>query len=171
MVRSLLTVLSIALVTGCASTGTKPYQPTSPTEKEAFSIADKTISMEDVRANFNAYKRDSEIAWAGIIKKVQFAEKERSVQVGFVIEHHDFDWTKHSSGPEFQLSKESSGTFLAGWVVQKPTRISYLKQLAKPGDMIIVYGKPHRIKGSTIHIIASAIHPIPAKEFTLIDTP
>jgi len=111
--------------------------------------------------------REQEVAWAGVIEDVQYRETERTVQVAFRVDHRSFDWKNHGGSRPYQLSKKGDGVFMAGWVVQKPTRISFLKTLSRPGDMIIVYGTPYRMKKGIIQLSASAIRPISEKDYSI----
>lgn len=164
---SLLVLLALA---GCASTGSQNYKPYKSREKQAFERADRSISFTEVKTSFQSYV-GTEIAWAGIIDDIQFKETERTIQVAFDIEQHGFDWKKHRGGEPYRLSSESAGRIKAGWVVDKPARISYLKTLAKPGYMILVYGKPWKRSGDEIQLAATAVRPIHPGDFEVLPVP
>jgi hypothetical protein len=153
---------------GCASVEQGAYRPVKSKEKQAFARADRGVAPADVKKNFRALE-NTEVAWAGIIKDVQFNETERTFQVAFEVEHRGFDWKDHGGGAPFRLSSEGDGLFRAGWVVDKPTRISYLKMLAGPGDMLIVYGKPYRMKDWVIQLAATAIRPVRDSDFIVVE--
>ena len=159
-----LVFLSVLLSFGCASVKESAYKPYKTREKKAFSRADRAVEIIDVQTNFQAYV-GTEVAWAGIIEDIQFKETERTIQVAFSVEHREFDWVDHGGGVPYQLSAEGQGGFKAGWVVDKPARISYLKALAKPGYMIVIYGKPYRMENGVVQLAATAVRPIKAGEF------
>ena len=163
-----LVLLGLLSLVGCASVEQGSYRPVKGKEKQAFARADRDVSPADVRKDFQALE-NTEVAWAGIIKDVQFNETERTIQVAFQIEHRGFDWKNHGGGKPFRLSAEGDGLFRAGWVVDKPTRISYLKMLAAPGDMLIVYGKPYRMKDWVIQLSATAIRPVRAGDYSVAE--
>jgi hypothetical protein len=158
---------SLLLLVGCSTVRDKAYRPGVGAEKKAFSFAQLDISPDDVRQNFHELER-KEVAWAGVISEIDYKQKEDAVLVAFLIKHRDFDWTDHGGKVPYRLSATGSGDFAAGWSVKMPTKISYLKTLAKPGDMIIVYGKPYRMKSGVIQIAATAVRPIPADEFQVL---
>lgn len=163
----LIAVLFCLVLVGCASVGTNDYKPYKNREKEAYSRADRSVTFSDVRTNFMNYV-DTEVAWAGIINDIQFKETERTIQVAFDIDYHTFDWKDHGGGEPYKLPEASEGQFKAGWTVDKPARISYLKTLAKPGYMIIVYGKPWRRVEDTIQLAATAVRPIKAGDYEIV---
>lgn len=153
-------LLGLLVLAGCASkTGFTAYKPYKDRERRAFERADFSAAFADVQTNFQRYA-ETEVAWAGIIRRVRFHETERTIQAAFEIEQRGFDWKKYSAGEPYQLSAVSAGTIKAGWTVDKPSRISYLKSLAKPGCMIVVYGKPWQCAGDEIQLAASAVRPI-----------
>ncbi|VGO15519.1 hypothetical protein PDESU_04102 [Pontiella desulfatans] len=160
--------MALLLLAGCASVREQAYQPHKSAEKKAFARVDRTIGPDAVRANYVALA-ETELAWAGIIKDVQYNETERTFQVAFEIEYHDFDWVDHGGGQPFRLSAEGGGIFTAGWYASKPTRISYLKLLAAPGDMIIVYGKPFSMANGVIQLAATAIRPVKQGGFSFLE--
>ncbi|MDF7825036.1 hypothetical protein P4B35_13520 [Pontiellaceae bacterium B12227] len=163
MFRSLV-LLSVLLVFGCASVQEGAYEPYKSREKKAFARADRSVEIIDVQTNFYAYV-ETEVAWAGLIEDIQFKETERTIQVAFSIEHRAFDWLDHGGAMPYQLSAEGQGSFRAGWTVDKPARISHLKTLAKPGYMIVIYGKPYRMEGGVIQLAATAVRPIKNTQF------
>ncbi len=152
-------LLLCAVLTGCASVSTQSYRPYKNREKKAYARADRSIPFDEVKTNFQAYA-ETEVAWAGIIDDIQFKENERTIQVAFDVDHRTFDWMDHGGGSRYRLSAESAGRIKVGWTVDKPARISYLKTLAKPGYMIIVYGKPWRQGDGAIQLAATAVRPI-----------
>ena len=158
----------LLLVAGCASTKNGEYRPAKSREKEAFAVADRTVSPNDVRAGFRGLEA-TEVAWAGIITDVQFEEKERKYQVAFEVEHRPFDWQNHGGSQPFHLGSKGEGAFVAGWYANKPTSIWRLRQLADVGDMIIVYGKPYRMRDGVIQLAATAIRPIKAEDFEVAE--
>jgi len=160
---------AILFLVGCATVEKGAYPPKSSKEKKAFAQASREIQPKDVRADFHAAEK-SVMAWAGVIKDIQYKETERTVQVAFKVDHRNFDWKDHGGSTPYQLSAEGDGIFLAGWTVQKPTRISYLKTLSKPGDMLIVYGTPYRMTGgSLIQLKASAIRSIHEGNYRVVE--
>ena len=69
---------------------------------------------------------------------------------------------------ERRLGAESEGLFAAGWKVEKPTRISYLKSLAKEGDMLVAYGTPYRMRSGVIQLNTSSVRPISADDYSIV---
>ncbi|MDZ8119788.1 hypothetical protein [Pontiella agarivorans] len=157
-------LLISGVLAGCASTGPRAYKPYKSREKKAFGRADRAVNFHDVKTNFQAYA-ETEVAWAGIIDDIQFKETERTIQVAFDIDYRDFDWKYHKRGNPYRLSAESGGRIKAGWTVDKPARISYLKTLAKPGYMIVVYGRPWDLDDDTIQLAATAVRPIKKRDY------
>jgi hypothetical protein len=162
-------VVALLILSGCATVGERAYSPAKSREKKAFVRADRSIAPLTVQTNFDAFL-DAEVAWAGIITDVQYNETERTVQVAFEVEHRGFDWINHGGKRPFQLGAKGDGMFRTGWEVDKPTRISYLKLLAAPGDMIIVYGKPYRMKEGVVQLAATALRPIKEERFSIRET-
>ena len=159
----------VLAVAGCASMEKAvDYRPKSSREKQAVFRADREVSPDDVRADFHAHER-TEIAWAGVIRDIQFKETERTIQVAFDIEHRGFDWKDHGGSVPYRLSPEGQGRFVAGWTVDKPARIDYLRSLAKPGCMILVYGKPYRMADGVIQIAATSVRPIKSSDFQTVE--
>jgi hypothetical protein len=165
-----LSMALVLLVAGCASVGGRSYHPAKSVEKKAFARADRSISPNAVRADYVSY-RGTEVAWAGIIKNVQYSETERTYLIAFEVEHCGFDWMEHGGNETFRLTSPGEGTFTAGWYANKPTRVSYLKLLAAPGDMLIVYGKPHQMKNGVVQLAATAIRPVKAGGFSVVEAP
>jgi len=163
-VLGLLVVLGLV---GCASTESKDYRPYKSREKKAYARADRSVSFEDVKTNFQAHV-ETEVAWAGIINDIQFKEMERTIQVAFDIDQRAFDWQKHGDGKSYKLSATSGGNLTAGWTVDKPARISYLQTLAKPGYMIVIYGKPWKRIGDRIQLAATAVRPIKPGNYEIL---
>ena len=157
-------MLAVVLSWGCASMEDTSYKPYKNREKKAFSRADRSISILDVQTNFQAHV-GTELAWAGIIEDVQYKETERTIQVAFKVEHREFDWMDHGGGTPYHLAAEGQGSFRAGWIVDKPARISHLKTLAKPGDMIVVYGQLYRMEDGVVQLAATAVRPIKTADF------
>lgn len=160
----LLVLLALA---GCASTDSKDYSPRKSREKKAHARTDFSISFADVKTNFQSYA-GAEVAWAGIIGDIQFKETERTIQVAFEIEQREFDWKKYGTGEPYRLSTESAGRIKAGWIVDKPARISFLKTLAKPGYMIVIYGKPWKRNGDEIQLAATAVRLIKSGDYSIL---
>jgi hypothetical protein len=156
-----IALLGVMILSGCATQGPKNYRPHKGCEKEVFAQADRSISLAEVKTNFNAYVTN-EVAWAGIIEDVQFKETERTVQVAFEVDQREFNWET-----PYRLSDEGDGRFRAGWVIDKPTRISVLKSQAKPGYMIIIYGKPFQMQNGVIQLAATAVRPIKTGKFEI----
>lgn len=146
---------------GCATMDDGAYRPKSYKEKQAFAIADRSVTPQQVRTNFHGHV-ETEVAWAGIIKDIRYKEEERVIQVAFQVEHRDFDWTQ-----PIRISAEGQGEFVVGWSARKPNTITHLKSLAKPGDMLIAYGKPYQMKADIIQLAATAVRPIRVKDFTI----
>jgi hypothetical protein len=159
-------ILTVLLVAGCASVGERAYSPAKSREKKAYKKADRGITPLNVQTNFDAFVK-MEVAWAGIIKDVQYNETERTFQVAFEVEHRGFDWIDHGGKQPFRLDSGGDGMFRTGWVVDKPTRISYLQMLAAPGDMLIVYGKPYRMKEGVVQLAATALRPIKQDHYAI----
>lgn len=160
-------LLSLIAVTGCSTMKEKDYRPKSGREKKAFETASRGIPLSYVYDDFDSFRR-VELAWAGIIQDVQFKEMDRTIQVAFEVDHRKFDWSSHGGIKPFHLSEQGDGVFTAGWVVQKPARISYLKALAKPGYMILVYGKPYQVNDGIIQLKATAVRPVSPGNFEII---
>lgn len=161
---SLLVLLALA---GCASVGSNEYKPYKSREKQAYARADRSVTFQHVTTNFNACI-EAEVAWAGIIDDIQFKETERTIQVAFDIDHREFDWMDHGGGRPYKLGAENKGRIKVGWTVDKPARISNLKTRAKPGYMIMVYGKPWRREGHEIQLAATAVRPIKESDFEIL---
>ena len=157
----------LLLLAGCASVGTRDYKPHKSREKKAHARADRSVTMQDVLTNFQALV-ETEVAWAGIISDLQFNETERTIQVAFDVDYRDFDWKDYGGRRPYRLSAESGGRFRTGWSVDKPARISFLKTLAKPGYMIVVYGKPWQRDGDTVQLVATSVRPISDGDFELV---
>ncbi|QBG47533.1 hypothetical protein EGM51_09065 [Verrucomicrobia bacterium S94] len=160
-------LLVSGMLAGCASTGSKVYKPHSSREKKAFVRADRSVTFADVQTNFQTYL-ETEVAWAGVIRGIEFKETERTIQVAFDIDYHDFDWRNYGGGKPYRLAAENGGRFKAGWTVDKPTRISYLKTLAKPGYMILVYGKPWRRDDTAVLLAATAVRLVSTGDYELL---
>jgi hypothetical protein len=143
--------------------GPGPYRAGSTRERQALKVADRSVAPADVRADFHAFE-DTVVAWAGIIEDIRFKETERTVQVAFRLRHCGFDWIDRGGAQPYRATETGQGTFLAGWTVGKPTRIGYLKTLAQPGDLLLVYGRPYRMVGGIVQLSAEAVRPIGADE-------
>ncbi|MDF7808504.1 hypothetical protein P4E94_13715 [Pontiellaceae bacterium B12219] len=159
-----IALLGVVFLSGCAMRRDTAYRPYKSREKKAFVQADRSIALADVQTNFNAYVTN-EVVWAGVIKDVRFKETERTVQVAFEVDQRAFNWKK-----PYQLSAEGEGVFRAGWVVDKPTRISVLQGRAQPGYMIVVYGKPFRVQDGIVQLAATAVRPIKTSKYK-VDPP
>jgi hypothetical protein len=165
-----LFVLWAVVLAGCSTLNDRDYTPYKSREKKAYARADRAISIPDVQSNLFELAT-TEVAWAGIIDEIQFKELERTIQVAFSVDQHDFDWKNYRKGKPYHLSADSQGQFTVGWTVDKPARISHLKTLAKPGYMIIAYGTPFRVdEDGVVQLSATAIRPIKMKKF-LIENP
>ncbi len=160
-------VLGMVLVAGCSTVEQGSYRPKSGNEKKVHGRADRSVRPADVTADFKAFE-NTEVAWAGIITEVQFKETERTIQVAFKVEHRDFDWKDHGGGKPYHLSATGDGLFLAGWAVNKPARIDYLRSRAKPGYMIVVHGKPYQTRAGLVQLSATAVRPIKTSDFELL---
>lgn len=160
-------MIGILALTGCATQGPDSYTPYKTREKKAYARADRSITPSDVKTNFQA-NVTTEVAWVGIIKDIQFRETERTIQVAFGIDHRNFDWIRHRAGKLYHLTNSGEGQFLAGWTVDKPARISHLKTLATPGDMIVVYGKPYKVENGVIQIVATSVRPIKKSKYEVL---
>jgi hypothetical protein len=158
----------LLVLTGCTSVEEGVYIPQSSKERAAFVRASTDLQPNDIRNDFQSM-RAREVAWVGVIEDIQYRETERTVQVAFRVDHRYFDWKDHGSSHPYHLSKEGEGIFMAGWVVKKPTRISYLRTLAKPGDMLVVYGKPYGMKNNIIQLAATAIRPITDDDYSIVE--
>ncbi len=158
----------LLILTGCATMEDGVYRPKSSKEKAAFSKAVKDVSPADVRQNFRALE-STEMAWAGVIKDIQFKETERTIQVAFQIDHRSFDWTDHGGDKPYRLSSTGDGVFVAGWIVRKPTTIGKLKTEAKAGYMMLVYGKPYQMKEGVIQVSTSALRLIKTNDYEVMD--
>ncbi|VGO22802.1 hypothetical protein [Pontiella sulfatireligans] len=165
MIKQVACLAVLALV-GCSTTRNGAYRPKSGNEKEAYARAWLDVSPDDVRKDFQSLYQ-TEVAWAGIIKEIEFRESEREVSVAFLVEHRNFDWKDHGGGRSYQLEAEGEGVFAVGWKVEKPTSISYLKSLADAGDMLVAYGRPVRIRKGTIQLSATAVRPISADDYSI----
>ena len=165
-VGQLIVVFGVVVFSGCATVEQGAYHPDSGNEKRAFAQANRDLSPADVKNDFQTL-RNSKLAWAGIIKDVQYKETERTIQVAFEVEHRHFDWKDHGGGKPYHLSVEGDGIFIVGWEVDKPTRISYLKSLAKPGDMLIAYGKPYRVTDGVVQLAATAVRPVSIHDYVV----
>jgi len=161
-----LFIVMLLVITGCTTARQGVYRPKSGKEKAANDRADRGVSPADVRKDFHAFETN-EVAWAGIIKDIQFKETQRSILVAFQIDHRDFDWKDHGGSTPYILSSKGDGAFKAGWTVRKPASIAKLNTLAKPGYMILVYGKPYQMKNGVIQLSATAVRPIKTSEFML----
>ena len=159
-------VLGALLLAGCATIEKGAYHPRSGKEKQAFARANRDVTPSAVKKDFQTLK-NSELAWAGVIKDVQYKETERTIQVAFEVDHRHFDWKDYGGGEPYRLSIEGDGIFIVGWVVDKPTRISYLKSLAKPGDMLIAYGKPYRMTDGVVQLAATAVRPVSSGDYVV----
>lgn len=164
MIKTVLVVMAM-ISCGCAMMGSpSDYRPNSSREKMALSKAELDITPNDVRDHFHGYLGRN-LAWAGIIKSVQFNETLRTIQVAFEVEHRAFDWKKHGGHKPYRLSAEGEGVFTAGWTVQKPTSIQHLRSLADEGDMLLVYGRIYRLQDDVVQVEATAVRPIKKDEF------
>ncbi|MBT8046039.1 MAG: hypothetical protein KJN67_02620, partial [Pontiella sp.] len=139
------------LLAGCTTFNDGLYRPVSGREKKAFARADQAISPADVRRDFDTFNT-REVAWAGIIKDIRFKETERTIQVAFQVEHRHFDWLTHTGRAGYRLSAAGDGEFMVGWSVRKPTSVGRLMAQAKPGYMLVAYGKPYRIMDGVIQL-------------------
>ncbi len=152
------------LLAGCATYEKGGYHPKSAAEKKAFARATRNVNPDIVRNDFNAWA-GIEVAWAGVIKEIDFKEAERAIHAAFYVEHRHFDW----SDKPYRLAAGGEGEFVAGQAVPKPAAISRLKTLAKLGDMVIVYGMPVRMRNGIIQLKATSIRPISADDFTIAE--
>ena len=155
-----LTAGLVALLAGCSSVPKGTYRPASSKEKQALATAFRAIYPNDVRADVQSFEK-MQIAWVGEIKELEFREDDDAVQVAFLLDHRYFDWKEHPGDKPYHLSATGEGSFAAGWTVPKPTSISHLKKLAKPGYMLVVYGMPSGLRGETVRLEATAVRVIP----------
>ncbi len=160
-------LLGFFVLTGCASK-VGEYAPKSKVEGAAFASADLSITPEAVRKNFEEY-RGTNVAWAGIIREVDYKETERTIQVAFLVDQHDFDWKLHKGDQPFKLESERGGPFAAGWEVKKPTRASLLRKQAGPGDMLIAYGQPVKVRAGVIQLKTDQIRAVKIDEVQFTD--
>jgi hypothetical protein len=163
LIMNRMALLVLLFLAGCATVDREGYRPKSAKEKKAFLHANRSVGPNDVRRHFHRLEA-TEVVWAGIIKEVQFKEAERTIQVAFRVEHRHFDW----SGKPYRLSSEGEGEFVAGQSIDKPASISRLRSMAKPGYMLVVYGKPYRMVNGVIHLVATSVRPISVDEFRII---
>ncbi len=160
-------LVGLLVLMGCATVEKGVYRPKNGKEKTALSRAVKDIAPSDVRKDFRGLE-DTELAWAGVIKEIQFKETERTVQVAFQVDHRNFNWKDYGGKKSYRLSAVGEGTFVAGWTVPKPTSIAKLKTQAKSGYMILVYGKPYRMKDGIVQLSATALRLIPENDYEVL---
>jgi hypothetical protein len=164
----IITALAL-LMAGCSTPGLRDYRPQNGREVQLLGKAVRTITPADVRKDFSG-NAATLVVWVGIIKKIEFRETERTIQVAFLLDHRRFDWLEHrEDDAPYHLSEKGAGEFTAGWTVNKPTRINYLKSLSEPGDALVVYGTPYSIKNGIVRLDASHVRVLP-KEKCRADT-
>jgi hypothetical protein len=162
-----LALMGVLVLVGCTTIDTGTYRPKSGKEKAAFARSVSDVSPSDVQKDFHSLET-TEMVWAGVISDIQFKETERTVQVAFQIDHRSFDWKDYGGGKPYRLSAEGDGPFVAGWTVDKPTSIAKLKAQAKPGYMILVYGKPYQMRGGVVQLSATALRLIKADDYEVL---
>jgi hypothetical protein len=159
---AIISLFLMASLSGC----TTRYKPVSPREAEVFSRSTFNIYPDDVRKNLAAH-RDATMAWAGILKSIEFGDDAENPYSKFVVEHHYFDWLDDSSVQKahFFLSPRGEGLFQATWPMKKEWDLNAMRQQVVPGSMFVVYGKPKAVKDNIIDLGQAEYARMISKEF------
>ncbi|HMN67937.1 MAG TPA: hypothetical protein PKC28_05295 [Bdellovibrionales bacterium] len=141
---------------------TDRFQPAGPTERQFFAASDSRIHPNDVRAGFAKYK-NSTVSWVGVVKSARLEEPKEYPEFGFWhirAVHHYYDWkVDHSVQRErFFLSSKGEGEFVVIVPVKRYTADQRVVEIEKtgnsyrPGNMIVAYGRPHKIEKGVIEL-------------------
>ncbi len=140
--RLIFSVLLLIGLAGCATPGSKLFEPESREGKAAYSHARKDIYPQQVRENPERYANDT-VVWAGIVKNVELFQSQYGPALMVRIAHHYFDWIEdHGAQPEvFFLSPRGEGDFM---IILKPNRGMTQKEANESvpaGTMVVAVGK------------------------------
>lgn len=154
---------------GCESlplAHTKVYQPSSNWEEAELKSSDFNIFPDDIRGNIEGYK-NAKVAWAGIIKDTQYHETASNIQLGFIVEHHYFDWVQDQSvqRAKFFLSPNGEGKISAVWSIKKNALSAEIQEASKAGNMIVMYGTPHHVENGIVYLSISYVRTFPSYLF------
>jgi hypothetical protein len=142
------------MLSGCATLGMGPmgtgeYTPKDDHEKIQFEKANRNIYPDDVR-------KDTTIAWAGIIKETTMTEVGNRIEVIILVDHHYYDWLVGINSPygTYWLSPRGEGAFKAKG---RYDSVEQAKKWVSKGNMVIVYGTPAVVDGNGVILIDTII--------------
>lgn len=148
-----LILLYTTVLTADILMNSQQYKPSTKDGRNIFKIADKEIYPRDVLSHKDSM-RDKWIAWAGIVKKVEYLDTNFGPAARVIIEHHFFDWIEdHGAQNElFFLSPRGEADF----EIFIPVNAKKPENERLPlGIMAVVIGKPQVIldKDNKSHLI------------------
>lgn len=160
--RSLrITLAMIACILGligcCAAVlmgapSSRDYKPASPWEQREMVRSTRSVYPDDVRANLAA--RRVPVAWAGILRQVEFIGEPARPMLRLTVEHHYFDWIEDRGAQRelYFLSPRGEGTFRCVWPLRREWDMAEMRRITVPGLMAVIYGTPERLDGAVIDL-------------------
>lgn len=141
MVFCLLLALAAGL-SGCATYSSRPFTPAKRGEQKIFGKARKDVYPGQVRKHPARY-RNTELAWAGIVKDVKLIHGKHGAGVIVLVQHHYFDWIEdHGAQPQrFFLSPRGEGNFIIALKPRDGMNQSEARRMLPVGTMVVAVGK------------------------------
>ena len=152
----------LILLSGCSN----EYKPSSPWEQRVYSQSRRDLFPDQVRSDPAAYG-NTLVAWTGILVSSEIHRGDQPC-VDLLVEHRFFDWIEdHGTQRQlFYLSPRGQGLFRASWPLKKEWDLDAMAKLIRPGDMMVVYGKPQSNAGGVVDLgQAEYVREIPKQYF------
>ncbi len=156
--RYVLAAVGVLLCVACCVAGivgapsSRDYEPVSEWERREMGRSSRNTYPDDVRANLAGNRRP--VAWADVLRAVEFFGEPRRPMLRLTIEHRYFDWIDDRSvqRERFFLSRRGEGTFQCVWPLRPEWDVVEMRRITVPGLMAVVYGTPERVDGATIDL-------------------
>jgi hypothetical protein len=137
----------LILLSGCLPfPHTRAYRPVSTLERQAFDRASQDVFPDDVR-NAPADHSGTILVWPGVILSSEFVDHGDRVEIQLLLEHHYYDWIEDFGAQRERifLSPRGEGRLRTSWIVRKGGDTEALRKAARPGTLLILYGRPDQV--------------------------
>ncbi len=165
LLRFGLVTLAAFCLCSCFGAYSKHYRPEGEQETELFAKARRDVYPNDVRENLKAFDGQL-LLWTGIVQSVGPTEDGKHLRMK--VEHHYWDWIEdHSIQPEIAfLSPRGEGLFACDY---RPNSKVEPDEVARVGDMAIVYGMPKELTASGMILMACPFYKTLRRELYATD--
>lgn len=128
------------------------YAAVSPREAREMARASRDVYPDEVRADLAGHR--AELAWAGLLRSMEFIGDREHPAIRLTIEHHYFDWVEdHGAQRElYLLSPRGEGTFRCTWPIDPSWDHEAMRREGPPGSLMVVYGTPERLDGAVVDL-------------------